>query len=90
MAEWLDPQLPLVIARTLAHAPANRQMLPRATVEVCEPNTTYERNLYAPIDDARLSQPVLTWPRPASNIASNIRSSVSAPDNARNPRERAD
>jgi ferritin-like metal-binding protein YciE len=24
MAEWLDAQIPLVIARTLAHAPANR------------------------------------------------------------------
>ena len=24
MAEWLDAQIPLVIARTVAHAPANR------------------------------------------------------------------
>jgi hypothetical protein len=39
---------------------SSRRTLWFAAVEVCEPNTTYERKLYAPIDDAPVSQPVLS------------------------------
>ena len=47
MAEWLDAQIPIVIARTRTRSGATTGDAPR-TVEVWESNTFYERNLYAP------------------------------------------